>query len=155
MSTFGMLFPMYYDTRHANSNLACNSGWIVCKLGRRHGVECNQRALVYPECNCDDTKMTKFVRGVKSVFSWDWGRAQCGNIRDFLRRCLFFFCLCVCARVESIVGRREMFSDSVWISSRSWQLLLMGFESHWVYSQRSLLAWTHKHSHTNINTRHI
>lgn len=157
LGTFGMLFPTYYDLGHANSNLACNLGWIACKLGRRHWVECNLGTPVYPEYNCNSVWMTQRRHKVC---------VRC-EICLFMRlrhcsvwKCMWLFenvsiflCLCVCVPVESIAGCREMFSDSVWISSRSWQL--MGFKSHWVYSQHSLFAWTHTHSHTNINTRHF
>lgn len=155
LGTFGMLFPMYYDLGHANSNLDCNLEWIACKLGCRHWVECNLGTLVYSEYNCNRVWMTQRQHKVcETCEICLFMRLRQNSVWKYMRMCLFFF-VYVCVPVESIVGCREMFSDSVWISSRSWQLLLMGFESHWVYSQHSLLAWTHTHSHTNINTRHI
>lgn len=151
-----MLFPTCYDLGHANSNLACNLEWIACKSGCRQCLECNTATPVHLEYNCNGVWMTRRRQSLCEVHERHeiclFMRTLCGNISDSLRMCLFFF-VCVCVRVESIVGCREMFFDSVWISSHSWQLLLMGFESHWVCSQSSLLAWTH--THTNINRRHI
>lgn len=101
LGTFGMLFPTYCDLGHANSNLACNLGWIACKLGGRHWVECNLGTPVYPEYNCNSVWMTQRQHKVcvrceiclfmrlrhHSVWKYMW----------LFENVSIFLCLCVCA----------------------------------------------------------
>lgn len=98
LGTFGMLFPTYYDLGHANSNLDCNLGWIACKLGRRHWVECNLGTPVYSEYNCNRVWMIQRRHKVcETCEICLFMRLRHNSVWKYIRMCLFFFVyMCVC-----------------------------------------------------------